>query len=191
MTSSRSGSGTQTRHHRHPWPAISTWPARAWRGMINRCLQALRNRRHVKPLSALDDHQLKDIGLARVHIESAVAMWSHQRLATPRPPQRSSLSGSPTTASAWTTRVARMNSIRHFIVVACLASVSACSTVMTTTQSGFLSSYSGLTLSIDGNSASTRSAVAIDPARVTVSDIEWRAAPGADVSQSAVRCWTS
>ena len=80
-----------------------------------------------------------------------------------------------------------MNSIRHFIVVACLVSIGACTTVMPVSRSGFLSSYSELTTSPDGSSASTRTATAIDPTRVTIGDIEWRAAAGADVSEEERR----
>lgn len=76
-----------------------------------------------------------------------------------------------------------MNAIRHVIAVACLASISACTTVMTTPRSGFLSSYAELTPSLDGSSASTRSAATIDPARVTIGAIEWRTVPGADLNE--------
>jgi hypothetical protein len=80
-----------------------------------------------------------------------------------------------------------MNPIRHVIAVACLASVGACTTVMSTSQSGFLSSYSELTPSPDGSSTSARSATAIDPTRVSIGDMEWRAATGANVSEEERR----
>jgi hypothetical protein len=76
-----------------------------------------------------------------------------------------------------------MNPIQHVFAVACLAGLCACTTVMTTPQSGFLSSYSQLTPGIDGSSASSRSGAAIDPARVTIGAIEWRAAESADLNE--------
>lgn len=67
-----------------------------------------------------------------------------------------------------------MNPIRNVIAVTFLTCVSACATVMINSRSGFLSSGSGLTPSLDGGSASTRSGTTIDPTQVTLGDIEWR-----------------
>ena len=80
-----------------------------------------------------------------------------------------------------------MNSIRHCIGVACVAVLSACTTVMSHSQSGFLSSYAGLTHSIDGSSASIRFATVIDPARVTIGDIEWHVAADAGLGDEERR----
>lgn len=73
-----------------------------------------------------------------------------------------------------------MNLVRRFVAVACVAVVSACTTPMTPSQGGFLSSYAALSRDPDG-SARMRSTETIDPARVTIGDIEWRAPAGADV----------
>jgi hypothetical protein len=76
-----------------------------------------------------------------------------------------------------------MNPIRQFIAVACVAWLGACATVMGTSRSGFPSSYAELKPSSDGSSASTRSGMAIDPARVTLGDIEGHAAAVADLGE--------
>jgi len=55
-----------------------------------------------------------------------------------------------------------------------MAVLTACSTVMPASHSGFLSSYAALSSSPDG-SALRRSATAIDPTRVTLGEIDWRA----------------
>ena len=80
-----------------------------------------------------------------------------------------------------------MNPIQHVIAIACLAGLSACTTVMTTPRSGFLSSYSQLRPGIDGSSASARSGAAIDPTRVTIGAIEWRASASADLDEEERR----
>lgn len=80
-----------------------------------------------------------------------------------------------------------MNSIRYFIAVACVAIGSACSTVMTMPQTDFLSSYAALTPDPDTGSAGSRSAMVIDPARVTIGDIEWRADAGAGIDEEERR----
>lgn len=65
-----------------------------------------------------------------------------------------------------------MNATRSFLAVTCMAVVSACSTVMAPSHSGFLSGYSALSGGHDGF-AGMRSTAAIDPTRVTIGDIEW------------------
>lgn len=82
-----------------------------------------------------------------------------------------------------------MNLIRRFIIVACVTSLSACA-VMTAPRSGFLSRYTDLTPSSDGSSASIRSDMTVDPMRVAVGDIEWRAA-GDDLSEEERRALLS
>src|SRR4051812_40514508 len=79
-----------------------------------------------------------------------------------------------------------MNATRSFIAVTCLAVVSACSTVMAPSQSDFLIGYSALSRGSDG-AASMRSAAAIDPARVTIGDIEWRTPTSTSVSDDERR----
>jgi len=80
-----------------------------------------------------------------------------------------------------------MQSIRHLVAVVCLPCLVACSTVMTSAPSGFLSSYAGLTPSADGASASVRSTALIDPARLTIGDIEWRASNANEVTDGERR----
>jgi hypothetical protein len=80
-----------------------------------------------------------------------------------------------------------MNAIAVIVAVVCAASVSACSGVMTASRSGFLSSYSQLRPGVDGSSASIRSDEVIDPTRVTVGTLEWRAGSSADVSDEERR----
>jgi len=79
-----------------------------------------------------------------------------------------------------------MTPIRSFIAAACMAAVSACTTVMAPSQSGFLSSYATLSRGPDG-SAVMRSTTAIDPTRVTLGDIEWHASMSAGVSDEERR----
>lgn len=65
-----------------------------------------------------------------------------------------------------------MNATRRFLAVACVAVVSACSTMMTSPPGD--SPSAGAALSSDrGGSAGRRSSHVIDPARVTLGDIEW------------------
>ena len=67
-----------------------------------------------------------------------------------------------------------MNAIRFSMAAACMTVLTACSTVMPPAHSGFLSSYAALSSGPDG-SAVMRSTTAIDPTRVTLGDIDWRA----------------
>jgi len=80
-----------------------------------------------------------------------------------------------------------VNSIRYFTAIACVAIGSACGTVMTAPQTDFLSSYAALTPGPDRDSASRRWATVIDPTRVTISDIDWRADAGADIDEEERR----
>lgn len=67
-----------------------------------------------------------------------------------------------------------MKFTRHFIAAAAIATLSACSTVMTTSQSGYLSDYSALAATPDSASASRAATQAIDPARVSIAEVVWR-----------------
>jgi hypothetical protein len=75
-----------------------------------------------------------------------------------------------------------MNRFRHLIAATAVASLAACSTVMPTAQSGFLSDYSALAGASDDASASRASADLIDPARVSVDDVAWRVTGSVDLS---------
>ena len=70
------------------WLPIATWLAGKWRRFMQRWAEAQRNRHDVKVLSALDNHELKDIGLTRGDIELIVVGRSPQRRAHPRAPHR-------------------------------------------------------------------------------------------------------
>jgi hypothetical protein len=75
-----------------------------------------------------------------------------------------------------------MNRFRHLIAATAVASLAACSTVMPTAQSGFLSDYSALAGASDAASASRASAEPIDPARVSVDAVTWRVTGREDLS---------
>lgn len=75
-----------------------------------------------------------------------------------------------------------MKRYRDLIVVAAVASLAACSTVMPTAQSGFLSDYSALAGAPDEATASRPSADTIDPARVSIDAVSWRVPGSADIS---------
>ncbi|WP_237706386.1 MULTISPECIES: DUF3313 family protein [Methylibium] len=80
-----------------------------------------------------------------------------------------------------------MTAVRYAIAVACVAAASACSTVMVPPRADFLSSYAALTPDADRGSASSRSVMVIDPARVTIDAIEWRADTGTDITEEERR----
>ena len=61
-----------------------------------------------------------------------------------------------------------MNRFRFLIAATVVASLAACSTVLPTAHSGFLSDYTALAGGPDAAAASWASADRIDPARVTV-----------------------
>jgi hypothetical protein len=73
-----------------------------------------------------------------------------------------------------------VNSLRHFLAAATVASLTACGTVMPTAHSGFLSDYTSLVPSEE--SASRASAEHIDPARVSVDVVAWRVTGSPDIS---------
>lgn len=75
-----------------------------------------------------------------------------------------------------------MNRFRHLIAAATVASLAACSTVMPSAQSGFLSDYTALAGASDDSSASRASADPIDPARVSVDAVSWRVTSSVDIS---------
>lgn len=75
-----------------------------------------------------------------------------------------------------------MNSFRHLIVATAVASLAACSTVMPTAQSGFLSDYTALAQASDEATASRASTDPIDPARVSVDAVTWRVTSSVDIS---------
>jgi outer membrane protein assembly factor BamE (lipoprotein component of BamABCDE complex) len=60
-----------------------------------------------------------------------------------------------------------MKSAHHIVAITAIAALSACSTVMTTAQSGYLSDYSALDVAPDAASVSRVAAQAIDPAQVS------------------------
>ena len=75
-----------------------------------------------------------------------------------------------------------MNRFRYLIAATVVASLAACSTVLPTAHSGFLSDYTALAGASDEASASRASADRIDPARVTVDAVVWRVTGSADIS---------
>ncbi len=75
-----------------------------------------------------------------------------------------------------------MNRFRHLMAATAVASLAACSTVMPTAQSGFLSDYTALAGASDDAFASRASAESIDPARVSVEAVTWRVMGSVDVS---------
>jgi hypothetical protein len=75
-----------------------------------------------------------------------------------------------------------MTRFRFLIAATVIASLAACSTVMPTAHSGFLSDYTALAGAPDAAAASRASADRIDPARVTVDAVAWRVTGGADIS---------
>jgi hypothetical protein len=77
-----------------------------------------------------------------------------------------------------------MNAMRSFLAIVSVATASACSTIVPAPQTHFLASYGALEPDGDGGSASRRSAVVIDPARLTLRDIEWHAGAAANVDDA-------
>lgn len=75
-----------------------------------------------------------------------------------------------------------MNRFQHLIAAATVASLTACSTVMPTAQSGFLSDYTSLAQKSGEASASRTSADHIDPARVSIDAVTWRVTSSVDIS---------
>jgi len=75
-----------------------------------------------------------------------------------------------------------MNRLHHLIAATAVTSLGACSTVMPTAQSGFLSDYTALDAASDEASATRASADQIDPARVSVDAVAWRVTSSVDIS---------
>jgi len=75
-----------------------------------------------------------------------------------------------------------MKSNRSLFVLAICAVLGACGTVMPAKQTGFLSSYDRLTSAPGASSAGVRTPLAIDPAFITVGDIEWKAQTSTEIS---------
>ena len=75
-----------------------------------------------------------------------------------------------------------MNRFRFLIAATAVASLAACSTVLPTAHSGFLSDYTALAGGPAAAAASRDSADRIDPARVTVDAVAWRVTGGTDIS---------
>jgi hypothetical protein len=75
-----------------------------------------------------------------------------------------------------------MNRFRFLVAAIAVASLAACSTVLPTAHSGFLSDYSTLAGGPDAAAASRASAEPIDPARVTVDAVAWRVTGTSDIS---------
>jgi hypothetical protein len=75
-----------------------------------------------------------------------------------------------------------MNRFRFLVAATVFASLAACSTVLPTAHSGFLSDYTALAGGPDAATASRASADRIDPTRVTVDAVTWRATGSADIS---------
>lgn len=75
-----------------------------------------------------------------------------------------------------------MRAVHHLITFVAIASLSACSTVMTASGSGYLSDYSALIEAPDAGSASRPAAHVIDPAQVSMSEVVWRVDERPDIS---------
>jgi hypothetical protein len=75
-----------------------------------------------------------------------------------------------------------MNRFRHLIAATAVTSLAACSTVLPTAHSGFLSDYTALAGGPDAAAIRRASADRIDPARVTVDAVVWRVTGSADIS---------
>lgn len=74
-----------------------------------------------------------------------------------------------------------MKSVHRHIAVAAIACLSACSTVMTVSQSGYLSDYGALAASSDAASSNRAVTQAIDPAQVSIAEVVWRAEARPDI----------
>lgn len=74
-----------------------------------------------------------------------------------------------------------MKPVHRLITVAAIAALSACSTVMTTSHSGYLSDYSALAEAPDAATASRAATQAIDPASVSIVEVVWRVEARPDI----------
>jgi Protein of unknown function (DUF3313) len=70
---------------------------------------------------------------------------------------------------------------RIFLITITIA-LTACSTQMSAPQSGFLSSYAGLSADPDSSLSSVKPTVTIDPSRVKVGEVVWRGASDSGIS---------
>lgn len=79
-----------------------------------------------------------------------------------------------------------MKTLFKFSSLILAASLAACGTTMPTPQSGFLTNYSELkadaSASANDSRTSLRSAVALNPARISVRDVQWQGPPGNELS---------
>ncbi|MCV2355698.1 DUF3313 domain-containing protein [Paucibacter sp. B2R-40] len=79
-----------------------------------------------------------------------------------------------------------MKSFQTIIAIAAIAAIallSACSTVMTSAKSGYLSDYGALVEAPDAASASRASAQAIDPIQVSIAEVVWRVDSRTDIGK--------
>lgn len=74
-----------------------------------------------------------------------------------------------------------MKPVHRLLAVATIAALSACSTVMTTTHSGYLTDYSALAEAPDAAFASRAATQAIDPASVSIAEVVWRVQARPDI----------
>ena len=74
-----------------------------------------------------------------------------------------------------------MKPVHRLIAVAAIAALSACSTLMTTSHSGYLSDYSALAEAPDAATASRAATQAIDPASVLIAEVVWRVEARPDI----------
>lgn len=75
-----------------------------------------------------------------------------------------------------------MSIFKHVFAAAIVLSLGACATRMPAAHSGFLSNYGTLAYPEGGDGGVVRAAVPVDPARVVIADVQWRAGEGADIS---------
>jgi hypothetical protein len=75
-----------------------------------------------------------------------------------------------------------MHPVQRILALGAITALSACSTLMPTAQSGFLSDYTALASAPDDASARRTSADRIDPARVRIDAVAWRVPSRVDIS---------
>lgn len=67
-------------------------------------------------------------------------------------------------------------------IVSVVLASAGCSTLMPTEKTGFLSSYDGMAFSQDAGSSSVRVPERLNPARITIANVDWRVKAGTNVS---------